>query len=112
MTVQKGSRCWRPMVEKIEDYEGLNNLKTQLVLTGINTTAASISEMNSFYHHHRRNTSCVKMAIVDDHVTPFLSETNSDLMEGMPASLTAATGMMRNLHARSAVCSHSCNPTH
>ncbi|NLE58297.1 MAG: iron-containing alcohol dehydrogenase, partial [Planctomycetes bacterium] len=35
----------------------------------------------------------VKMAIVDKHVTPFLSVNDSSMMEGMPASLTAATGM-------------------
>ena len=78
---------------KIEDYEGLNqSKKPQMTLIAINTTAGTASEMTRFtiITDESRH---VKMAIVDSNVTPFLSINDSELMEGMPAGLTAATGM-------------------
>lgn len=95
---------------KIEDYEGLDkSLKPQLPLLAINTTAGTASEMTRFTiitDEHRH----VKMAIVDRHVTPFLSVNDSDLMEGMPASLTAATGMDALTHAIEAYVSTIATP--
>lgn len=52
----------------------------------------------------------VKMAIVDKHVTPMLSINDSELMEGMPASLTAATGMDALTHAVEAYVSTAATP--
>ncbi|WP_156471599.1 iron-containing alcohol dehydrogenase, partial [Snodgrassella sp. CFCC 13594] len=52
----------------------------------------------------------VKMAIVDKHVTPYLSVNDPALMMGMPASLTAATGMDALTHAIEAYVSTAANP--
>ena len=50
------------------------------------------------------------MAIVDKHVTPILSVNDPVLMEDMPASLTAATGMDALTHAVEAYVSTAHNP--
>ena len=50
------------------------------------------------------------MAIVDKHVTPFLSVNDSSMMEGMPASLTAATGMDALTHAVESYVSTAATP--
>lgn len=95
---------------KIEDYEGLNkSKKAQLPLIAINTTAGTASEMTRFtiITDEVRH---VKMAIVDDNVTPFLSVNDPVLMEGMPASLTAATGMDALTHAIEAYVSTAASP--
>ncbi len=95
---------------KIEDYEGLNqSKKAQLPLIAVNTTAGTASEITRFtiITDEQRH---VKMAIVDDHVTPFLSVNDPDLMEGMPASLTAATGMDALTHAVEAYVSTAATP--
>ena len=95
---------------KIEDYEGLNqSKKPQMTLIAINTTAGTASEMTRFtiITDESRH---VKMAIVDSNVTPFLSINDSELMEGMPADLTAATGMDALTHAVEAYVSTAANP--
>ncbi|MCJ2181279.1 iron-containing alcohol dehydrogenase [Novosphingobium sp. 1949] len=95
---------------EIADYEGLDKSpKPQLPLLAINTTAGTASEMTRFtiITDQERH---VKMAIVDRHVTPFLSVNDSDLMEGMPASLTAATGMDALTHAVEAYVSTAATP--
>lgn len=95
---------------KIADYEGLNkSKKPQLTLVSINTTAGTASEMTRFtiITDEERH---VKMAIVDSHVTPTLSINDSGLMEGMPAALTAATGMDALTHAVEAYVSTIANP--
>lgn len=95
---------------KIEDYEGLDKSdKPQLPLIAINTTAGTASEMTRFtiITDEERH---VKMAIVDKHVTPILSVNDPKLMEDMPASLTAATGMDALTHAVEAYVSTAANP--
>nr|UOP04347.1 iron-containing alcohol dehydrogenase [Conchiformibius kuhniae] len=94
----------------IADYEGLNkSKKPQLTLVAINTTAGTASEMTRFtiITDEARH---VKMAIVDSHVTPTLSINDSGLMAGMPAALTAATGMDALTHAVEAYVSTIANP--
>ena len=95
---------------KIVDYEGLNqSKKPQMTLIAINTTAGTASEMTRFtiITDESRH---VKMAIVDSNVTPFLSINDSELMEGMPAGLTAATGMDALTHAVEAYVSTIASP--
>ena len=95
---------------KIEDYEGLDkSAKPQLPLIAVNTTAGTASEMTRFtiITDESRH---VKMAIVDKHVTPILSVNDPVLMEDMPASLTAATGMDALTHAVEAYVSTAHNP--
>lgn len=95
---------------KIEDYEGLDkSAKPQLPLIAINTTAGTASEMTRFTII-TDETRHVKMAIVDKHVTPILSVNDPKLMEDMPASLTAATGMDALTHAVEAYVSTAANP--
>ena len=52
----------------------------------------------------------VKMAIVDKHTTPVLSVNDPSLMVGMPASLTAATGIDALTHAIEAYVSTAATP--
>ena len=95
---------------KIEDYEGLDkSAKPQLPLIAVNTTAGTASEMTRFTII-TDETRHVKMAIVDKHVTPILSVNDPVLMEDMPASLTAATGMDALTHAVEAYVSTAHNP--
>ena len=95
---------------KIEDYEGLDkSAKPQLPLIAVNTTAGTASEMTRFTII-TDETRHVKMAIVDKHVTPILSVNAPELMEDMPASLTAATGMDALTHAVEAYVSTAHNP--
>ncbi|MBQ9683604.1 MAG: iron-containing alcohol dehydrogenase [Neisseriaceae bacterium] len=95
---------------KIEDYEGLDKSnKPQMTLVAINTTAGTASEMTRFTII-TDETRHVKMAIVDKHVTPTLSINDSDLMEGMPKGLTAATGMDALTHAIEAYVSTIATP--
>ena len=80
-----------------------------MTLIAINTTAGTASEMTRFtiITDESRH---VKMAIVDSNVTPFLSINDSELMEGMPAGLTAATGMDALTHAVEAYVSTIASP--
>ena len=94
----------------IADYEGLDkSAKPQLPLLAVNTTAGTASEMTRFtiITDESRH---VKMAIVDKHVTPFMSVNDPELMEGMPAGLTAATGMDALTHAVEAYVSTAASP--
>ncbi|ACS85572.1 iron-containing alcohol dehydrogenase [Musicola paradisiaca Ech703] len=94
----------------IEDYEGVDvSAKPQLPLIGINTTAGTASEMTRFciITDEARH---VKMAIVDKNVTPLISVNDPALMEGMPPSLTAATGMDALTHAIEAYVSTAATP--
>lgn len=95
---------------KIADYEGVDvSKKPQLPLIGINTTAGTASEMTRFciITDEERH---VKMAIVDQNVTPILSVNDPKLMAGMPPSLTAATGMDALTHAVEAYVSTAADP--
>lgn len=92
------------------DYEGVDrSAKPQLPMIAINTTAGTASEMTRFciITDESRH---VKMAIVDKHVTPVLSVNDPALMVGMPASLTAATGMDALTHAIEAYVSTAATP--
>lgn len=84
---------------KIHDYEGVDISKKPMVpLVAINTTAGTGSELTKFTiitDSERK----VKMAIIDKHVTPTLSINDPELMIGMPAGLTAATGLDALTHA-------------
>ncbi len=94
----------------ITDYEGVDkSAKPQLPLVAINTTAGTASEMTRFCII-TDDTRHVKMAIVDKHVTPVLSVNDPELMAGMPASLTAATGMDALTHAIEAYVSTAATP--
>lgn len=95
---------------EIADYEGLDqSKKPQMPLIAINTTAGTASEMTRFaiITDEKRH---VKMAIVDKHTTPVLSVNDPSLMVGMPASLTAATGMDALTHAIEAYVSTAATP--
>lgn len=95
---------------KIADYEGVDqSKKPQLPLIAINTTAGTASEMTRFaiITDEKRH---VKMAIVDKHTTPVLSVNDPSLMVGMPAALTAATGMDALTHAIEAYVSIAATP--
>ncbi len=95
---------------KISDYEGVDQSKRpQLPLIAINTTAGTASEMTRFaiITDEKRH---VKMAIVDKNTTPVLSVNDPSLMVGMPASLTAATGMDALTHAIEAYVSTGATP--
>lgn len=84
---------------KIHDYEGVDISKKPMVpLVAINTTAGTGSELTKFtiITDSKRK---VKMAIIDKHVTPTLSINDPELMIGMPAGLTAATGLDALTHA-------------
>ncbi|WP_421852656.1 L-threonine dehydrogenase [Marinomonas sp.] len=94
----------------ISDYEGVDvSKKPQLPLIGINTTAGTASEMTRFciITDQERH---IKMAIVDQNVTPILSVNDPRLMAGMPAGLTAATGMDALTHAIEAYVSTAADP--
>ncbi len=94
----------------IRDFEGINKLtKPMLPLVAINTTAGTASEMTRFaiITDESRH---VKMAIVDWRTTPSLSVDDPDLMEDMPPSLTAATGMDALTHAIEAYVSTAATP--
>ena len=95
---------------EIADYEGVDqSKKPQLPLIAINTTAGTASEMTRFaiITDEERH---VKMAIVDKNTTPVLSVNDPSLMVGMPATLTAATGMDALTHAVEAYVSTSDTP--
>lgn len=95
---------------EIADYEGVDQSKRpQLPLIAINTTAGTASEMTRFaiITDEERH---VKMTIVDKHTTPVLSVNDPSLMVGMPASLTAATGMDALTHAIEAYVSIAATP--
>ena len=95
---------------EIYDYEGVDKSKNDMVpLMAINTTAGTASEITRFciITDTRRK---VKMAIVDWKVTPQISINDPELMKGMPAGLTAATGMDALTHAIEAYVSTAANP--
>ena len=78
-------------------------------LLAINTTAGTASEITRFciITDTARK---VKMCIVDWRVTPQIAINDPELMRGMPASLTAATGMDALTHAVEAYVSTNANP--
>ncbi len=95
---------------KISDYEGVDRAHTSLPpLVAVNTTAGTASEITRFciITDTARK---VKMCIVDWRVTPAIAINDPDLMVGMPAGLTAATGMDALTHAVEAFVSTDATP--
>jgi len=94
----------------IRDYEGVNKSSRPMPpFLAINTTAGTASEMTRFCIITNTDTH-VKMAIVDWRVTPNVAINDPVLMVGMPASLTAATGMDTLTHAIEAYVSTIATP--
>lgn len=94
----------------IRDFEGVDkSFKPMPPLVAVNTTAGTGSEVTRFciITDTQRH---VKMAIVDWHVTPTVAVNDPLLMVGMPASLTAATGMDALTHAVEAYVSTAATP--
>ncbi len=95
---------------KIHDYEGIDKSTNPMVpFIAVNTTAGTASEMTRFCIITDTSRK-VKMAIVDWRVTPHISINDSELMVGMPPSLTAATGMDALTHAIEAYVSTAATP--
>ena len=94
---------------RIHDYEGVDKATRDVVpLMAINTTAGTASEITRFCIITDTSRK-VKMAIVDWRVTPKIAVNDPVLMKGMPASLTAATGMDAMTHAIEAYVSTAAN---
>jgi len=98
----------------LADYDastkGLNvSHKPQLPLMAINTTAGTGSEVTraSVITDEARH---IKMTVVDHHLVPLISVNDPQLMMGMPAALTAATGMDALTHAVESYVSVLANP--
>ncbi|MGI6109183.1 MAG: iron-containing alcohol dehydrogenase [Eubacteriaceae bacterium] len=95
---------------RIHDYEGIDKSSKPMVpLMSINTTAGTASEITRFCIITDTSRK-VKMAIIDWRVTPAIAINDPELMKGMPASLTAATGMDALTHAVEAYVSTEANP--
>ena len=94
----------------INDYEGINKLSSRMPpFIAINTTAGTASEMTRFAIITDTSRH-IKMAIVDWRVTPDVAVNDPELMTGMPAPLTAATGMDALTHAVEAYVSTIATP--
>lgn len=95
---------------EIGDYEGVNrSQKPGLPLFAINTTAGTASEMTRFTIISNEEKK-IKMAIIDNHVTPAVAINDPSLMYGLPPALTAATGMDALTHCIEAYVSTAANP--
>lgn len=95
---------------KIRDFEGVNkSTKPMPPFIAINTTAGTGSEMTRFCIITNTDTH-VKMAIVDWRCTPNVAINDPLLMVGMPAGLTAATGMDALTHSVEAYVSTIATP--
>ncbi|AUC23913.1 lactaldehyde reductase [Polaribacter sejongensis] len=83
----------------IKDYDGINmSKKAALPIVAINTTAGTASEVTINYvitdaERH------IKMVMVDKNCLVSIAVNDPELMIGMPAGLTAATGMDALTHA-------------
>ena len=94
----------------VMDYRGANKVKkAPLALIAINTTAGTASEITRFAVI-TEETRHLKMSIVDRQLAPLISVNDPELMRGMPASLTAATGMDALTHAVEAYVSIMATP--
>ncbi|CCE93846.1 alcohol dehydrogenase ADH4 TDEL_0G04790 [Torulaspora delbrueckii] len=95
---------------QIGDYEGVDRSKNQcLPLFAINTTAGTASEMTRFTIISNEEKK-IKMAIIDNNVTPSVAINDPTLMYGLPPALTAATGMDALTHCFEAYVSTAANP--
>lgn len=94
----------------IHDFEGVDQSKQAMPpFIAINTTAGTASEMTRFCIITDTSRK-IKMAIVDWRVTPAIAINDPLLMVGMPAFLTAATGMDALTHAVEAYVSIAATP--
>lgn len=95
---------------KIHDYEGVDKASKPLMpYLAVNTTAGTASEMTRFAVITDTSRH-VKMAIADWRITPGIAIDDPVLMVGMPAALTAATGMDALTHAVEAYVSTIATP--
>ncbi len=95
---------------KIHDFEGVDkSTKSMPAYVAVNTTAGTASEITRFCIITDTSRK-VKMAIVDWRVTPNVAINDPLLMMGMPAALTAATGMDALTHAVEAYVSTAATP--
>ncbi|MGL4991314.1 MAG: iron-containing alcohol dehydrogenase [Sarcina sp.] len=95
---------------EIKDYEGVNKSKRAMMpLVAINTTAGTGSEMTLFAIITDEDRH-VKMALVDNNLTPNVAVNDPALMTAMPKGLTAATGMDALTHAVEAFVSINATP--
>lgn len=92
----------------VEDYTGFNrSVKPGLPLIAINTTAGTASEISRAYLVSDEEKQ-EKLICKDIHALPFASINDPELMVGLPAHVTAATGMDALTHAvESYVCNNS-----
>ncbi|MCP4176461.1 MAG: iron-containing alcohol dehydrogenase [bacterium] len=94
----------------INDYEGVDvSKKSMPTFVAVNTTAGTGSEITRFCIITDTSRH-VKMAIVDWRVTPDVAINDPELMQAMPPSLTAATGMDALTHAVEAYISTIATP--
>ena len=95
---------------KIGDYQGVNRSKRNcLPLFAINTTAGTASELTRFTIITNEKEK-IKMAIIDNNVTPSVAVNDPSLMYGLPPGLTAATGLDALTHCIEAFVSTAANP--
>ena len=83
----------------IRDYAGVDRMRVKMApMFAVNTTSGTASEITRFAiitDEEARS----KLPVVDWRCTPSVSVDDPKLMEGMPAGLTAATGMDALSHA-------------
>ncbi|QGN14199.1 alcohol dehydrogenase 4 [Kluyveromyces marxianus] len=95
---------------EIGDYEGVNKSKKKaLPMVAINTTAGTASEMTKFTIITNEEEK-VKMAIIDNHITPSIAVNDPSTMYGLPPPLTAATGLDALTHCIESYVSTAANP--
>ncbi|SCU91071.1 LAME_0E11166g1_1 [Lachancea meyersii CBS 8951] len=95
---------------EIGDYEGVNQSKNAaLPLVAVNTTAGTASEMTRFTIISNEEKK-VKMAIIDNNVTPAVAVNDPSAMYGLPPALTAATGLDALTHCFEAYLSTAASP--
>lgn len=95
---------------ELKDYQGPNKSKVRIpFLVAVNTTAGTASEVSRAYlitdEEARR-----KLIFKDDFAMPDIAVDDTDLMMGLPASITAQTGMDALTHAIESYCATSRTP--
>lgn len=94
----------------IRDYQGINNIpKSTPPTIAVNTTAGTASEMTCFAVITNTDEK-VKMIFFSSILTPNVAINDPLMMKGLPASLTASTGMDALTHAVEAYVSPLANP--
>jgi alcohol dehydrogenase len=94
----------------IADYEGTDKLRHRLPpFIAVNTTAGTGSEITKFSVITDTSTHR-KMTLVDWRLTPLISINDPELMVGLPAKVTAQSGLDALTHAIEAYVSTTVNP--